>query len=229
MWIKNMILHDEVFERILENKNSPFVARNACTPSEILTWNNVDRYINDNVHNSAITIISEHNKKITYKSTDTGYTPTKQIYTDILDGSSFVLNFMERYTPGLFYVSNIMSQMFDRYVTTNIYGGVKSYATSFNTHADSQYVLILHLSGESEWIIFNEVWNGNSNEAVCANDSILSKTIHTTLTAGDVLYIPHRRYHKCIPHSKRLSASISVDYDSSRPDHYGHWFNLEDI
>jgi ribosomal protein L16 Arg81 hydroxylase len=111
-------------------------------------------------------------------------------------------------------------------VTTNIYGGLDSTSKSFRTHADSQYVLILQLDGVSDWTIFGETWNGNPSEVICTNDSILTVDFEYTLHPGDVLYIPYRRYHKCIPKSKRLSASVSADFNSVRPSNYGDWFSL---
>jgi len=114
----------------------------------------------------------------------------------------------------------------NKYVTTNIYGGIDSKSKSFLTHADSQCVLILQLDGLSDWTIFGEVWSGNPNEMVCINDSILTVDFQYTLLPGDVLYIPYRRYHKCIPRSKRLSASVSADFSSVRPSSYGDWCNF---
>lgn len=133
---------------------------------------------------------------------------------------------MERYTKGLFYASNIFSQIQNRYVSTNIYGGLKNTSKSFHAHADSQYVLILQLDGISDWTVYAETWNGNPNEVICLNDNLLKKDLVYTLHPGDVLYIPYRRYHKCIPRSKRLSASISADFGTVRPSHYGDWFGF---
>lgn len=200
---------------------------NACTPENILTWKDVERYLNDNTHNTEITIIGDSKqKKDVYRSTETSSTPSEIIFNEINNGSSFILNYMERHTKGLFYVSNVCSYVHNKYVTTNIYGGLKNNSKSFHTHADSQYVLILQLDGESDWTIFSDKWNGNLEEVVCVNDGILTIDFQYTLQPGDVCYIPYRRYHKCIPCSKRLSASISADYDSVRPEHYGNWFSL---
>jgi hypothetical protein len=221
------MVKDEVFEKIVEDKERAFVFTNSCTPENIFTWDNVERYLNDNAHNTEITIIgNDKQKKETYKSENDRVTPTKNIFEEINNGGSFILNYMERHTKGLFYVSNICSHIHNKYVTTNIYGGLKSNSKSFYTHADSQYVLILQLDGKSDWTIYGEKWNGNPNEVVCINDSILTVDFQYTLQPGDVCYIPYRRYHKCIPLSKRLSASISADFDSVRPDNYGDWFEL---
>jgi hypothetical protein len=199
------MVKDEVFERILENKERAFVLTNSCTPESILTWNDVERYLNDNTHNTEITIIGDNKqKKDVYKSTETSGTPSDVIFDEVNNGSSFILNYMERHTKGLFYASNMCSRI----------------------HADSQYVLILQLDGESDWTIYGETWNGKSNEVVCVNDSILTVDFRYTLQPGDVCYIPYRRYHKCIPLSKRLSASVSADYDTVRPENYGNWFGL---
>jgi hypothetical protein len=221
------MVNDEVFEKIVENDERAFVWTNSCTPENILTWEDVEHYINDNLHNSEIVIIGDNQqKRETYISTHTNSTPTKSIFEQINNGSSFILNSMERYTKGLFYASNIFSLIHNKYVTTNIYGGIDSKSKSFRTHADSQYVLILQLDGISDWTIFGEVWNGNPNEVICTDDSILTVDFQHTLLPGDVLYIPYRRYHKCIPKSKRLSASVSADFSSVRPNSYGDWCNF---
>ncbi len=221
------MVNDEVFEKIVENDERAFVWTNSCTPENILTWEDVEHYINDNLHNSEIVIIGDNQQKQeTYISTHTNSTPTKSIFEQINNGSSFILNSMERYTKGLFYASNIFSLIHNKYVTTNIYGGIDSKSKSFRTHADSQYVLILQLDGISDWTIFGEVWNGNPNEVICTDDSILTVDFQHTLLPGDVLYIPYRRYHKCIPKSKRLSASVSADFSSVRPNSYGDWCNF---
>jgi hypothetical protein len=221
------MVNDEVFEKIVENDERAFVWTNSCTPENILTWEDVEHYINDNLHNSEIVIIGDNQQKQeTYISTHTNSTPTKSIFEQINNGSSFILNSMERYTKGLFYASNIFSLIHNKYVTTNVYGGIDSKSKSFRTHADSQYVLILQLDGISDWTIFGEVWNGNPNEVICTDDSILTVDFQHTLLPGDVLYIPYRRYHKCIPKSKRLSASVSADFSSVRPNSYGDWCNF---
>jgi len=221
------MVNDEVFEKIVENDERAFVWTNSCTPENILTWEDVEHYINDNLHNSEIVIIGDNQQKQeTYISTHTNSTPTKSIFEQINNGSSFILNSMERYTKGLFYASNIFSLIHNKYVTTNVYGGIDSKSKSFRTHADSQYVLILQLDGISDWTIFGEVWNGNPNEVICTDDSILTVDFQYTLLPGDVLYIPYRRYHKCIPKSKRLSASVSADFSSVRPNSYGDWCNF---
>ena len=221
------MVNDEVFEKIVENDERAFVWTNSCTPENILTWEDVEHYINDNLHNSEIVIIGDNKQKQeTYISTHTNSTPTKSIFEQINNGSSFILNSMERYTKGLFYASNIFSLIHNKYVTTNVYGGIDSKSKSFRTHADSQYVLILQLDGISDWTIFGEVWNGNPNEVICTDDSILTVDFQHTLLPGDVLYIPYRRYHKCIPKSKRLSASVSADFSSVRPNSYGDWCNF---
>jgi hypothetical protein len=217
----------DVFLKISENKERAFVLTNSCTPENIFTWTDVERYLNDNVRNTDITIIgNDKQKKETYVSQKDKGTPTSIIFDEINSGSSFILNYMERYNKGLFYASNICSYIHNRYVTTNIYGGLKNTSKSFMAHADSQYVLILQLDGESDWTIYNEKWNGNPNEVVCNNDSILTVDFRYTLQPGDVCYIPYRRYHKCIPLSRRLSASVSADFDSVRPANYGDWFIL---
>ena len=87
-------------------------------------------------------------------------------------------------------------------------------------------MLILQLDGISDWTVYAETWNGNPNEVICLNDDLLKKDLVYTLHPGDVLYIPYRRYHKCIPRSKRLSASISADFGTVRPSHYGDWFGF---
>jgi hypothetical protein len=218
---------DEGFERILEDKERALVLTNSCSPENILTWADVERYLNDNSHNTEITIIGDNQqKKNVYRSSETSSTPSDIIFDEINGGSSFILNYMERHTKGLFYASNMCSHIHNKYVTTNIYGGIKSNSKSFYTHADSQYVLILQLDGESEWTIYGEQWNGSPEEMVCINDNILTVDFTYTLQTGDVCYIPYRRYHRCVPLSKRLSASVSADYDTVRPDNYGDWFSL---
>jgi hypothetical protein len=221
------MVSDEVFERIMEDKERAFVLTNSCIPENILGWDDVEYYLNDNSHNTEIIIIGDNQqKKGVYRSTETTSTPSDVIFGEINNGSSFILNYMERHTKGLFYASTVFSRIYNMYVTTNIYGGLKSSSKSFCAHADSQYVLILQLDGESDWTIYGETWNGNPEEMVCINDSILPVDFRYTLQPGDVCYIPYRRYHKCVPLSKRLSASISADFDTVRPVNYGDWFSL---
>jgi len=219
------MVKDEVFERVANNIEEPFLLPNACTPEQIFSWIHVEQYINDNIHNSAIVSIGQNGRRNNiYKSTENSSSDTKSLVDEIKSGNSFVLNSMERYTKGLFYSSNLMSQIHNRYVTTNIYGGLKNTSKSFATHYDDQYVLILQLDGISEWTIFKGVADGYTK--ILDDDTHLQIDVYGTLVPGDVLYIPYRRYHKCIPSSKRLSASISVDYHLERPKNYGDWFSL---
>ena len=69
------MVRDEVFERILEDKERAFVLTNSCTPENILTWTDVERYLNDNSHNTEITIIGDNKKKKeVYRSTESSST-----------------------------------------------------------------------------------------------------------------------------------------------------------
>jgi hypothetical protein len=219
------MVKDEVFERIANNIEEAFLLPHACNPDWILNWSQVEQYINDSIHNSAIVSIGQNGRRNNvYKSTENSSTDTKSLVDEIKGGNSFVLNSMERYTKGLFYVSNLMSQIHNKYVTTNIYGGLHNTAKSFGTHYDDQYVLILQLDGISNWTIFKGIADGYTK--ILDDDTHLQVDIQGALLPGDVLYIPYRRYHKCIPSSKRLSASISVDYHLERPKNYGDWFSL---
>ena len=219
------MVKDEVFERIAKNKDEAFILSNACFPDSILTWSQVEQYINDNIHNSTIVSIGQDGRRSNvYRSTEHSSADTVGLVQEIKDGNSFVLNSMERYTKGLFYASNILSQIHNKYVTTNIYGGLKNTSKSFNTHYDEQYVLILQLDGTSNWTIFDGLADGTTK--ILDDDKHLKIDVSGALLPGDVLYIPYMRYHKCIPSSKRLSASISVDYNSVRPANYGNWYSI---
>lgn len=220
-----MVVSDEVFERIANNVNEAFLIPNACTPEKIITWTHVQQYINDNIHNSSIMSIGQDGRKSNvYRSTEHSSADTRGLIEEIKSGNSFVFNSMERYTKGLFYVSNLLSQIHNKYVTTNIYGGLKNTSKSFGTHYDEQYVLILQMDGISDWTVFKDVADGTTK--ILDDDRHLKIDVCGALLPGDVLYIPYMRYHKCIPRGKRLSASISVDYDSVRPKNYGDWFSL---
>ena len=53
----------DVFLKISENKERAFVLTNSCTPENIFTWTDVERYLNDNVRNTDITIIGNDSRK----------------------------------------------------------------------------------------------------------------------------------------------------------------------
>tara|TARA_R100001163_G_C5058596_1_gene195247 strand:+ start:533 stop:1018 length:486 start_codon:yes stop_codon:yes gene_type:complete len=85
------------------------------------------------------------------------------------------------------YIDN--NKLFD-YVNwdAHIYASFKKEACSFGKHFDLAHNLIVQQKGKSKWIVEN------------LGESILHP--------GDMLYIPYKLQHECIPLSKRLSISF---------------------
>ena len=96
----------------------------------------------------------------------------------------------------------------------HIYGALV--ASSFKIHWDQPANLIIQIEGETYWTVYEErcstlikytgfPYNPESDEVTPA--------INHKMTAGDMLYIPSRCYHRAIPSSKRLSLSIPMWHD----------------
>ena len=70
----------------------------------------------------------------------------------------------------------------------HIYASFKKEACSFGKHLDHAHNLIVQQKGKSRWIV----------DDFC----------DTILEPGDMLYIPFKYKHECVPLSKRLSVSF---------------------
>jgi hypothetical protein len=218
------MIREEVFELIENGKDTAFSLKEVFKKNTFFTIQDVNEYINKTAHANYISVI-KNEEVISYGTSVDRYLDTNSLVNDIQSGYTFVLSHMQRYNKEIFTISNTMSLLFDRYVTTNIYGGITAAAKSHEIHADSQYVLILQLTGYSNWHIFGEQWDGSPENVILRDEEGLTRIVDVVLGPGDVAYIPYRRYHRCIPLSGRLSLSVSVD-DAARPSGYGDWYSL---
>ena len=208
---------------VIEDLSKPVVFRGVLD-KDIFTWEDVTRLLNIKIYNW-IEII-QNSIKIEIPSVYAGWEELhfdrKFINNKINEGAGIVLTRLSSYNEALNGISRGIEESFDRSyfienkitswsVDAHCYCGLQNGKESFNIHADRTANFIAQLDGVCDWTVYKERYNPKID---ASSDENLTKEIETTLSPGDVLYIPHDTYHHCRPQTKRLSLSFAAEPDS---------------
>lgn len=87
-------------------------------------------------------------------------------------------------------------------------------ANSFRIHGDEDDNFICHIHGETKWELFEDVWRGPRIKEGSKIDEFVMKS-------GDVLYIPHSRYHRASCNGvPRVLVSFPINEMEGRQSQY---------
>jgi hypothetical protein len=222
----------DVYKEIKSNPQTAFLGINEFNPQSILSWKEVENYLNNPylygkqqiyIIDNGETIPLE--EKIYPWSTVPKFS-SGEIFGHINSGKAFYCaNFSKFNNTCNSLSAEVYENIPDIYLDFHVYGGLKKTAESFSIHRDTANNIILQIDGESHWKVYNADFS--IEERNLYSDDRLQMLIDYTLKPGDLLYIPAGNYHKCYPLSKRLSISICFnDKEENRfTDTNWYYFN----
>jgi hypothetical protein len=214
---------EEIFNKIKQDVNTPFVVRGCFDPS-LYTWDDVSYYLNNYGGSQTILELIDFRgskvdlPKLRHDWFEYAYN-IETIYKCIVAGYSFVYPGMGRYSKFINYVCGGLERHFPGFrADAHVYGGLKSESKSFSIHNDAPNNLILQFDGTCRW----QVWTCKAPQEIYQDP-----VIDTFLSPGDIVYIPSRMMHNAEPQGKRLSISFpfrncTFNYPSDRK-----WYDID--
>ena len=182
---------------------------------EILTWNDVERCVN----NPALynfEMIGKDNIKIEIPMHKKSW-----VFAKLVQDKSFIVNHINKgngfvimdygfYSDKTNKLLNIFENIYNINAAIHVYGGLAD-STSFRIHEDYPSNFIIQADGKTRWKVFkNRISSmyrtGTMNHKL--SDKDLEIAIDVILEPGDALYIPSRAYHVAEPMGQRLSMSV---------------------
>jgi ribosomal protein L16 Arg81 hydroxylase len=192
--------------------DKPLLIKNFIpNPESLASWKDVEKSLNG--YELGWEII-ENSKKINIPTLNIrwkngGYFDKEFIYNNINQGKTFQIT---RYSTQNNYIRKICSEIETLFpVTTDahLYGSKGNNSSSFPYHYDRPTNFIIQTYGECKWEVYSNTISLLFQEDFPRLDPTkLTPIIQTTLTPGDLLYIPSRFHHAAFPNQPRLSVSI---------------------
>jgi ribosomal protein L16 Arg81 hydroxylase len=207
-------LNKNIFSKINENKTYPFFLKKAFDCQQIISWKDLENYLNNPyIHSDDIEIIDNNGFKLSLNKIYTPYTQQykispAQIFDLINKNYSFILLNMNRFNEKMNDLAIEVEENIedDIQLDFHLYCGIDSDSKSFKAHSDLSHNIIMQVEGISRWKIWD--WNTGCQSMIPKNkESTAEIIIDEMLTPGDILYIPAGIVHKCIPQGKRISIS----------------------
>lgn len=206
-------LPEEIYDKIKFELDSPFIYKNCFNYQNILSWEDINNYINNffNYIPDQISVIDNDGFKKNFNYLKIPYDrifryPLKELVEDINGGSSFIIHNFTRFNKKINDIASEIENIFDGIsLDFHVYAGLSENCRSFSIHKDTSYNFIFQLDGQSHWKVYNR--NDGIPYSNFEHDDDLELLIDDILTPGDLIYIPVGNYHKCIPLGKRISIS----------------------
>jgi hypothetical protein len=203
----------QILEEVKQNPTVPFYKPQAFAP-DFLTWTDLERTIN-RPHGTTIECIDSQGGKLD------GQTPLSVIKQHIVKGNSFAIVTGDDINQEMNQLCDMVEKVTGLWCETHIYGGLRSESRSFGIHADPPMNLILQMSGDCKWTVFQQV----AFKPGGADESQVTKAFDVLMKPGDLIYVPALMYHWCQPLAKRFSISIPIR--QRNPEHQRReWIKL---
>lgn len=149
----------------------------------------------------------------------------KRIFERIQRGDTFVLINASRMSERIDALCREIEGCHGGSADVHVYAGLKSTSRSFPIHWDRPDNFIVPVSGVSRWKLYSNT-EDEFDGACLTGDADLDCVADELVRPGDLIYIPARTYHYCVPTGKRMSLSIPL-VRSSRPAFRRKWYRLE--
>ena len=184
-------------------------------PSELLTWDDVEKCMNTPALYN-FEMIDQYNNKIDIPQAKKAWTWDRLVqdkafmFDQLHKGAGLVIMNYGYYSEKTNHLLRIFETMFQVNAAIHVYGGLQG-SKSFGIHDDYPCNFIIQVEGTTKWKVYNNrisylYKTGMMNGKL--KDEDLELAIEVELQPGDALYIPSRMYHKAMPDGKRLSMSI---------------------
>ena len=212
MKYKSGIDWNEFLSKIdLVNNDEPIVIKNFLpSPEKLLSWEDVENVLNFRRFRWEI---FNGSSKVELPQEQNNYLPpyySKNVLQSyIKEGKTFIIINYSLYNLYTKIICSEIENLFPVTTDMHVYGSKGNTSSSFPYHCDRPANFILQTYGECEWKVFSNTPSSLMIETYRDPDvNKLNLKLHTTLTPGDMLYIPSRFYHAAFPKTPRLSVSI---------------------
>lgn len=203
-----------IFDHINKFPETPNVFKNIFDYEQILTWKEIEDYLNNSyIHSENLELISNCGSKFYPNKNSYPYSSietykTSQIFEFINKNFSFILTNMNRFNPKINEVFNEIENFIDNKILMDfhVYAGLGNECKSFLAHCDKSDNIIIQIDGNCDWKVYDLKFNDSIN-LMESDESNFNLIIDEKLSPGDCLYIPAGVVHKCSPNNKRMSIS----------------------
>lgn len=201
-------MNHSVYQHIHNHRDQSFTMKKCFNPG-MFTWDDVNMVFNNPVHLREFTLAGLDHEKIPvnkYFFTWEALVDRDQLFYGLKNGFTLAVNNIHSYNFAIQEVVSTLEKIFNGSADTHLYVSLTDYSKSFGIHHDVPYNLILQTEGTCEW----NVWDTDD----IAQAKKIAPAIHTILEPGDLIYIPSKIVHQCIPQGKRVSLSIPIKPDT---------------
>jgi hypothetical protein len=195
---------------LIHNDKPIYIKNFLPNPEKLASWDDVEKALNsyiskwDLIQNNKIV-----NIPLLPAKWGPGYLDKKFILNHIQKKETFSILYYSLLNSYANLICKEIEDLFPVITDIHVYGSKGNTSTSFPYHYDRPSNFIIQTYGECDW----KVYNSSTSSLIQENFPILdpqklTPIIETTLTPGDMLYIPARFHHAAFPNQPRLSASI---------------------
>ena len=203
----------DMFAAIVDHSDKPIFDDEFLTQDEafnLFKWDDVEHLLNNNI--DKFELIGEDKLKVKIPMIEEGWLGKTQdnkfIQEKITEGKSFVITATSFYNEKITNISAVLEKITGYGTNCHVYGNNSNDGgNSFSVHTDFTANLIVQTWGKSRWKVYDEIEDTPTRKAT---DEGLNCIMDEILEPGSALYIPPKKYHSCLPMSRRMSLSFAM-------------------
>lgn len=198
--------------------------------SKIITWDRISDYVANDRAVAGLQMITPNREKLCMEKENLTRGPKpawakkdrydkKYVYDIWNSGGSMILTKASMLTPYISAIGNALeAELKNTAADAHFYCSPRKNAVSFECHADGDDNYLIHAIGSVHWKVYDVFAKPGERRTMLASDEKKHKPIiDTTLTVGDLLYIPKDMFHIATPMSERVSISVPLANTSAPP------------